>query len=338
MGDVPLTNLYFEDSFGEWHRLPEWAEYFISVGEQLALADFDSANRIVTAFVVPTRAYCAVLVSLGMVVSDARRGNQPSEVAHFKKLLDLPPKTPVIYQQGPRKTYNGILQTPQERNGERLISVQISMPSKKGGEITCLIPEARALQVQLAAHSGKLPQIPSGKNKRFSNEFVNILLGESDSVQLGIQSKFVCAIVGQKSLLEYEIRHTPFAAHADGGSWEKGWLQDVLRIKRFTTEAQTHRSALVPVGISQPSSDVIGKIEMGIVFDGAAGFLKWGAMRPDLHQVVILDRTGLYFDDAINSINSKFSQNRAETKLPLPYSDIPLPPGTEMLAFREMTS
>jgi len=57
-------NLHFEDS-GKWYSLPEWAEYFISVGKQLAVAD-NSKSRIVTAIVVPTRAYCAAFVSLGM--------------------------------------------------------------------------------------------------------------------------------------------------------------------------------------------------------------------------------------------------------------------------------
>ena len=32
------VNLHFEDS-GKWYSLPEWAEYFINVGKQLASAD-----------------------------------------------------------------------------------------------------------------------------------------------------------------------------------------------------------------------------------------------------------------------------------------------------------
>ena len=69
MSALTPVSLHFEDS-GEWYSLPEWAEYFISVGKQLASAD-DSTSRIVTAIVVPTRAYCAAFVSLGMVISDA---------------------------------------------------------------------------------------------------------------------------------------------------------------------------------------------------------------------------------------------------------------------------
>jgi hypothetical protein len=208
----------------------------------------------------------------------------------------------------------------------------------KGGGVTQLINKAIALKVQPATHSGKLPKKQSGKNKRLSNEFVNILLGDPDPVQLGIQSKFVCAIVGKKSLLEYEIRHTHFAVYRDGDNREKGLLQDVLRVDRFTSGEKSYRSALVPIGISQPSSDIISKIEMGVVFDGADGFLKWGTMCQNRHQVIILDRTERYFDDAVHFINSRFLQNRANVELLLPDIALSLPPGTEILAFREMIS
>ena len=74
-------------------------------------------------------------------------------------------------------------------------------------------------------------------------------------------------------------------------------------------------------------------VEMGVVFDGALGFLKWGQMWHGRHQVVILDRTEPYFDDAISAINTRFSQNRTDGEVALPGSDAP--PGGEVLAFRE---
>ena len=85
---IAPVNLHFEDS-GNWYSLPEWAEYFINVGKQLACAD-QSESRIVTAIVVPTRAFGAAFVSLGMVISDAAARDHSSESAHFEKLFDLP--------------------------------------------------------------------------------------------------------------------------------------------------------------------------------------------------------------------------------------------------------
>jgi hypothetical protein len=187
--------------------------------------------------------------------------------------------------------------------------------------------------VQPAKQSGKLPKKQGAENKRFANSFVDTLLGDADPVQLGLRSKLICAIVGKKNSLEHEIRHTPLALHANGNCRAEGHLQDVLRVDRFVSGEQSYRSALVPVGSSPPSGDVTSKVEMGIVFDGAAGFLKWGSMWPDRHQVIILDRTELYFEDAITAINSRFSQNRADAESPLPADGAP--PGGEVLAFRE---
>jgi hypothetical protein len=325
-------NLHFEDS-GKWYSLPEWAEYFIRVGKQLAVAD-NSDSRIVTAIVVPTRAYCAAFVSLGMVISDAAARDHSSATSHFERLFDLPVGTPVIFRQAPRKVLKGVLQAPEEWNGKLYVRVQVqSRDARTGGGLTHLIDESRALQVQPAKHSGNLPKKQGAENKRFANSFVDSLLGDSDPIQLGLQSKLVCAIVGKKNLLEHEIRHTPLALHANGDHRAEGQLQDVLRVDRFVVGEQSYRSALVPVGSSSPTGDVTSKVEMGVVFDGAAGILKWGALWPDRHQIIILDRTELYFDDAISAINSRFSQNRADAEPSLPDSDAP--PGGEVLAFRE---
>lgn len=333
MSAIAPVNLHFEDA-GEWYSLPEWAEYFISVGKHLAFAD-NSESRIVTVIVVPTRAYCAAFVSLGMVISDAAARNHSSAAAHFEKIFDLPVGTPVILRKPAHRILKGVLVEPEELQGELYVRVQVqSRDDRTSSGLTYAINESQALQVQPAYHSGKLPKKPGAENKRFANSFVDSLLGDDDPVQLGLRSKIVCAIVGKKNALEHEIRHTPLALHANGDCHAEGQLQDVLRVDRFTTGEQSYRSALVTVGPSPPNGDLISKVEMGVVFDGAAGFLKWGTEWPDRHQIVILDRTELYFDDAISAVNSRFLQNRADAETPSPGSG-PLPSGGEVLAFRE---
>lgn len=326
------VNLHFEDS-GIWYSLPEWAEYFISIGKCLAVEN-NCESRIVTAIVVPTRAYCAAFVSLGMVICDAAARDHSSATAHFEKLFDLPADTPVILRQPARKVLKGVLRGPEEYNGKLYVRVQVqSRDARTGGGLTYLIDESQALQVQPAKHSGKLPKKQGAENKRFANTFVDSLLGDADPVQLGLRSKLVCALVGKKNTLEHELRHTPLALHANGDRRAEGQLQDVLRVDRFVADEQPFRAALVPVGSRPPSAEVTSNVETGVVFDGAAGFLKWGALWPDRHQVVILDRTDLYFDDAITAINSRFSQNRSGAEAALPASAAP--PGGEILAFRE---
>lgn len=323
------VNLYFEDS-REWFSLPEWAEYFIYIGKQLVSAEVDS--RVVTAIAVPTRAYCAAFISLGMIIGNAEAHERTTKSAHFEELFDLPPGTPVIFRPSPRQVFKGILQEPEEdRDGKIRIRVQVS--SEAGGNLTYSIDEPRALQVQPARHSGKLPNKQGGEKSRLVNDFVDILLGDADPVQLGLRSKIVCALVGKKNVLEHEIRNTSLAIHVNGRQYVKGQLQDILRVDKFITETQSYRSALVPVGANLLSEEIISSVETGVIFDGAAGFLKWGEMPRVAHQVVILDRTEPYFVDAISAINSRYAQNRIEGEAVLPVCDTP--PGSEVIAFRE---
>ncbi len=329
MGESVPVKLYFEDS-GEWYSLPEWAEYFITIGKLIASAP-KSESRIVTAIVVPTRAFGAAFVSLGMVVNDAASRDKASKSAHFKRIFDLPPGSSVIYRPKPGKALRGVLREPDERDGRLWVRVQVQ--SKEGGGLTHFVDESKALQVQPAGHSGKLPKKQEGENSRFANAFVDKLLGDADPVQLGLRSKLVCALVGRKTMLEHEIRKTPLAVHVNGNHHADGVLQDVLRVNRFVTATQSHRSALVPVGAKPPSGEVLKNVEMGIVFDGANGFLKWGEMWHSHHQVIIVDRTEAYFEDAIRAINIRFSHNRVDGEIVLPACEVP--PGGEVLTFRE---
>ena len=92
MSNPAPVKLHFEDS-GEWYSLPEWAEYFISIGKHIAAAP-QADSRTVTAIVVPTRSFGGTFVSLGMVVSDTAERHHGSEAAHFAKLLRCTPGTP----------------------------------------------------------------------------------------------------------------------------------------------------------------------------------------------------------------------------------------------------
>lgn len=212
-GCAPIR-LHFEDS-GEWYSLPDWAEYFMAIGRQAARAE-RTESRIVTAIVVPTRAFGAAFVSLGMVIGDAAERGQVSQAAHFAALLNLPAGSPVIYRRNLKQTFKGILQGWEEVSGERYVRVQVT--SSHGGRQTFLVPESTALQVQPGHHSGVLPKTQSGKNSRFANNFVDYLLGDSNAVQLGMCPNLCCAIVGKKDALEHEIRKTPLAIHANGNS------------------------------------------------------------------------------------------------------------------------
>ncbi len=169
-----------------------------------------------------------------------------------------------------------MLKAPGEYDSKPCVRVQVH--SNAGGGTTYLILQPQSLQVQpTGGRSWNLPKKQALDNVRTANKFVDSLLGETDPVQLGLRSKIICAIVGKRNMLEHEIRKTPLAIHVNGDKHAEGQLQDILRVNRFVTAQQSYRSALVAIGTDPPSSEIIDKVETGVVFDGAVGFLKWGA-------------------------------------------------------------
>lgn len=319
----------------KWSAVPKWVDHFISIGEELALEGFESSSRIIAAIVVPARAYCAAFIGFGMIVGDTIIRDRPSKEAHFNKLLGLEPGTPVVYHETDKKVRSGVICHPEKINDDYFIKFQISEPSKKGGGIFILIGQDKAFQLHPSTHPIVLPKRRIVREKILHNEFVSKLLPGCDLINFDIQSKFVCAIVGKKNILEQEIVNTPFAVNSKDGFTE-GILQDVLKVNNFTNGAQSHRSALIPTGLRrQPSINMVEKVETGVVFDGADAFLRWGSMWPNRHQVIILDRTELCFNDAIHDINLSFSQNRIDIERSVPFSDLDPLPGTELLVFRE---
>lgn len=326
MTEASSVNLQFEDS-GNWYSLPEWADYFISIGRQAALLP-KTGSRVVAAIVVPTRAFGAAFVALGMVINDAALRNGLSEASHFEMLFDLPVGTPVLYRPDAGKVLKGVLQGPRDIDGQLRISVQV-----QSGGMTYLIPEAGCLRVQpTGGRAWKLPKKQGPHSVRPAERFVDSLLGKTGA-QLGLRPKPACALVGRRNLLEHEIRRTPLSIHVNGDPRAEGHLQDVIRVDSFLADQQPNRSILIAVSADQPSNDAISKVEIGIVFDGALGFLKWGGAWPCHHQVVILDRTEPYFDDAVSAINTRFSQNRMRDGGALLEGHAL--PGGEILAFRE---
>lgn len=327
MGDGDPLVLHFEDS-GEWCSLPQWAEYFISIGKRLALAP-PTENRLTTAIIVPTRAYGAAFVSLGIVIGEASQADQPSAAAHFEQLFDLPPGSPVLYRPSKGKVLRGILLSPVEERGELWIRVQVH--SREGGGLTYLVKEKYALTVQPSGGKPrKLPKKQGSAGVRSINSFVDQILGEADPVQLGLRSKVVCALVGRRNVLHDEISRTPFSIRLNGERYASGELQDILRVDSFVTPQQSHRTALVSSAASKPPVEPVG---VGVVFDGGAGFLRLGSSWRSKHQVVVLDRTEPYFDDAIQAINSRFTQCSKRTDGIIPDGDAP--PGAELLSFGE---
>ena len=323
------SDLYFKDE-GDWHNISEWARYFIAVGEELAFAPRDD-NRIITTMILPTRAFACAFIGLGIVLADETRQSQ-NTCEHFEKLFDSPVDTPVVYCHETGKRYKGRLRHPKDFNNELFVGVQIQ--NMDGGRLTEYIAESDAWRVQLADHAGKLPKKQGGRNVQVADQFISSFLGSADhAAEFSLRSKLACVLVGRKNILENEICRTPAMIGAKMNQSVEGKMQDILRVRSFASPNFQYRSTLLSIGPRPPATELLKNVEIATIFDGASGFLKWGSMWRRCHQVIVLDRSEPYLDDAVQEIKEKFSQDQSggETSLP----DCEPPPGVEVFAFRE---
>jgi hypothetical protein len=96
---VRLPDVWSADAFGR-RKAPAWARALIAFGAATAAARADN-QRLVAALALPTRAYAATLVALGVVTAQAPRSFNPARPTdeqledHFRLLCGLRPGSTV---------------------------------------------------------------------------------------------------------------------------------------------------------------------------------------------------------------------------------------------------
>ncbi len=75
-----------------YQPLPSWGQFFITLGADI-YETLDPDRRLVVAIAVPTRAYAAVLLALGVIANGSGAGN---DAAHVDQISELVIDTPVF--------------------------------------------------------------------------------------------------------------------------------------------------------------------------------------------------------------------------------------------------
>lgn len=236
------------------------------------------------------------------------RSLAPVKFDFEKRIIELrsvPIGTRLVCRSDDARTRRGVLVGVEEIDGRIYVVINI------GAGVRHLIPEDRCGCIELmdgqasilhrlrslhAAKVGLVSGVFSGGNRK---EFLTA-------------SRLDCVIVAHERELVSEVRETNFAIASDHELVE-GNLQDLLRVKRFGREGDSHRSDVIATNWQvRPARH---KDPPVVVFDGANEFLRWGEEWPNAHYIILLDRRESRFDDAVAVLNSQFIKNRADTKL-----------------------
>jgi len=322
--------LFYEED-GKWVPLTEWCYFFIRLGTIVAAA-WDIEKRLVAGLILPTRAYAACLAAAGTVI--ARAPIPVSDLAgaeeHFDKLCRLEIGTPLVYRNGNRE-FKGIFAGVTTFNDETRIRVQIG--NKEGGNLTALLNKEMSLAVSIAAiEDVKLPKKQAGRKIVRRKGFLDSMLGKVNSCGFALSSRLDCAILGPVSVLKREVTETGLAVRVPGGFTE-GTFQDILRVRRFLSEGKAFRTEIYPASGKVPPTLENSSDPCVVIFDGAAGFLKWRDNWRISNWIVLIDRTGPNFREAVEMVNQQFIKNRTGN---CPELDIPpVPPGIEIIVYEE---
>ena len=320
---------YFKDE-RQWQPLPDWGNFFLELGRYIAEYE-DKENRLVVALALPTRNYAAALTALGIVQTKASSAELDSK-KRFEELCKLPKGTAVYYYYN-GKELKAILEGSEVvQNGERLkVRVQAKVANKKyGGSLTYWIDETEAFKIKIREKSShNLPKNQKGRTvKSQDNSLLSSLIGTQQAKKYSTSSKLECALVGSKSILKQEISKTHLNI-----SQQSGTLQDILEVRSFkTSEGQAYHSDVFSGTMSKSSKTLDDNPPEIVIFDGAKGFNKCRDNWRKSHCIILLDRTELHFQEAVDIINEDYC-NRCDDFSLNPFSE--RPSGVEIIAYQE---
>ena len=314
--------------------LPSWGKFFMQLGA--AVAEENNPQRsLVTALAVPTRSYAAVLVAAGAIMSMAKAIDRKSHAlprAHFKMLSSLPAGTSVILKKGGKKVKGTLVGVKDVMNdGTEMIGIQIQ--NKKGGLLTDWLPPKSSHKVQLSSKDWNQLPADVGKSvgvKTSKSEFIARIFEGPDLWNFITHSILDCVILGNVGTLEQEATTTRLSIGAQRRNAAVGTIQDILRLRRLSGTNEAFRSDIFPVN---PRNNAMKSEEMTphvVIFDGAAGFLKWRDKWSHCNWVIVLDRTEPRFAEAVQVVNAEYLNRISEEKLRLP--DAP-PVSVELISF-----
>lgn len=313
---------------GTWQCLPDWCNAYIAFGQCVGQGNTCQGKRLIIGVAAPTRAYAAVFISLGVMLSRAPLPiDKPEADDHFLKLCDLPSGTAVTYQDS-STVKNGIFECYTEERGQFYLVIRLNKNHER-----VKVPPQLASRVRVSGKEKiELPEHQKGRPLPDEIPLLRACLDRANVADYCLQSRLDCMLVGNKKALEKEI-HLPLAISSSKNDLNQGTFQDVLRVRQLVGGGQGYRSSirserepkLIPDGSNMP---------FVTIFDGAAGFLKWRDKWRNSHWIVMLDETETQFEDAVNAFNHEYLDSHADTTPSLP--DLLSP--VSVMAYEEVTA
>jgi hypothetical protein len=333
------AELLYLDS-GTWKSLPQWGRFLVSVGKAAGTRG-RADERLVLAIIVPTRAYAAALLALGLVAARGADGAEADGLAeHVAHLRALPLGSSVYLASDGRRQKAWFQGWARLADGEERIRIQLERapgPRQSGGDIRWL-PVSDAPKIKVAGEPfGELPRRPTSAQITAHGDFVAAVLGGNDPDAFALRGTRDCLLLGTVGRLRVEVTGTPLSVVVGGRPGPEGVLNDILRVRQFQRSDEPHRSEVHRGNDEAPATDTApDHPPYAVVFDGATPFLRLRDRFRQAHWAVIIDRYDPGLAEACEVFNAGYTQDRSiaagRQHDGLPRS---MPPGVEAAGYRE---
>lgn len=304
-----------------WQPLPSWCIQFIEFGMQISQAQ-RGETRCIVALAIPMRAYASMFVALGIVLAGSNKSRVSEE--YFQFIVSQPMGTPVVYQTKNRKL-RGVIEGFYDKDGQ----THICISTGKRESVQFPLKE-NVSKLLIAERDFKLPNYQKGGKVEIATDFIKACIEEP--LSFVTQTRLDCLIVTQLSLFRIEATETILALE-NGKNIIEGKPQDILRVEQLLGANEAYRCQILPVS-TETDLDVPLEIQNPpiVIFDGSNGYLRHHPKWLMSHQIVVLDRTERAFQDAVDSVNQRYTR-RAESKQGKLTFDLPY--GVEAIIFQD---
>jgi hypothetical protein len=265
-----------------------------------------TSKRTVVGLALPARAYVASLVAFGITMGKFASSSRDLEATRrFQQLCELKSNTPLFYRRN-GQLIKVFFDGREEMNGE----VKLCLSTK--GERYWITPK-QALRVEFPAKDfSTMPKRPFRRVKDRPSQFLASLFDVPTARTIVSQSSLDSLIIGSSSQLKEEIQARPIATRTEE-EFVPGFLQDVIRVRRFSKRAQTYRSEIYHVH-SKECENTGQEIPSVVIFDGGTGFSKWKDFWRQSNWIVLFNQTEAGFDVAVQAFNDEYIKSPVDDR------------------------
>jgi len=341
----------FYDHEGVFYPIPTWAHFFINLGSKISEIDGSGFN-ITVAIAVPTRAFVAAFIGLGITVARTinTKDNASPDYRLIRELKANHRQSEIIVREGNKKVkriFCGI----RDDFDDGIPRIGIRDPNAKGGSLTTYVTLEKCEFTNVASGDSMLTIYRStSSGNPLTDRFIKNLIPEDRLESFNSKSVLNFLLVGQINTLRKELTELVFAVIKHNGEgnipptsadtfrrnpadmrFAEGTLQDILRVKRLSAARQIFKSEVLPTEARSLHRNLEDLQTDIVIFDGARSYLKWHAAIPGNKRIVILDVGESSFKDALPIINEDYMGSSENLTL----GDLSIPEGIEVTAYTE---